>query len=343
MRIRITPSRALFAAIAALGLSSIVNAQSVATAPVGAVSKAIPVGLNSVGITLTNPNLVVASCTANSSSSITLSGVSNVGALLTTGMPYYVEAISGPLEGERFEVNTGSTISGANSVVVLNTASANNTFALSADVAVGTQFALRQHITLAQVQSFFSTPLVGNDSPELADQIQFLNAAGSAFTVYYLRGSGTQWRLQGNPSNANNVAVPPGVGIMIRKVGSPATLSSVGSVRTNDFAMPMGPGRSFRAHGYPVSYSPALLGGTQANGWVANDSTASADQLQVLNGAGNALTTYFLRATGGGVVWRLEGNPTNVSASQLFPFDTGFFVNRKNSDTDYILTTPFTL
>ena len=105
----------------------------------------------------------------------------------------------------------------------------------------------------------------------------------------------------------------------------------------------MGPGRSFRAHGYPVSYSPALLGGTQANGWVANDSTASADQLQVLNGAGNALTTYFLRATGGGVVWRLEGNPTNVSASQLFPFDTGFFVNRKNSDTDYILTTPFTL
>jgi len=329
-------SLVLGAAFAATSLS----AQTVSTAPVGAVTKTINVGLNSVGITLLNPDLAVASASANTATSITLTGVSNAGALLTAGLPYYIEAVGGTLEGERFDVDTAATIAAANGTVTLAT-SANNTFTLSTGNAVGTQFALRKHITLSQVQSFFTTPLVGNNNASLADQIQFLNANGTAFTAYYLRANLTEWRPAGSTTIATNTPIPPGVGILIKKVGSSATLVSTGGVRVNDFSMPMGVGLSFRAPAYPVSYSPAGLGGTASNGWTGNNNASLAEQLQVLNAGGTAFTAYYLRANG--TEWRPTGSTTIVTTTALFNYDAGFMVSRKAADSNYILVSPVTL
>ena len=324
---------------AALGVSSL-SAQTVSTAPVGAVTKTINVGLNSVGITLLNPDLVVANASANTATTITLSGVTNAGALLTAGLPYYVEAVGGTLEGERFDVDTAATIAAANGSVTLAT-SANNTFALATGNAVGTQFALRKHITLAQIQSFFTTPLVGNNNPGLADQIQFLNSTGTAFTSHNLRTNGTEWRLSGTATVTTNLAVPPGVGILFNKVNSSATMVITGGVRVNDFSMPMPAGLSFRAPGYPISFSPASLGGTQANGWTGNNNPGLADQLQLLNPAGTAFTSHNLRTNG--TEWRLSGTATVVTTSPLFSFDSGFMISRINADSNYILVSPVTL
>lgn len=335
---------AILAASLVLGAAftaSSLSAQSVSTAPVGAVTKTINVGLNSVGITLLNPDLVVASASANTATSITLTGVTNVGALLTAGLPFYVEAVSGPLEGERFDVDTAATIASANGIVTLAT-SANNTFALAADNAVGTQFALRKHVNLAQVQSFFTTPLVGSNTAGSADQIWILNAAGTAFAQYYLRADLTTWRLTTGATNvANTVIVPPGTGIIIQKRTAAATLVSTGGVRVNDFAMPLAVGLSFRAPAYPINFTPASLGGTVANGWTGNNTSGSADQLRVLNAAGSAFNAYYLRADG--TSWRLTTGATNVATTELFSYDSGFMVSRKSADTNYILNSPITL
>lgn len=335
------PRLSLCTALVLTALSTL-NAQSVATAPVGAVSKTINVGLNSVGISLLNPNLVAAACTANTSSVVTLNGVANVGALLTPGFPYYIEATSGDLEGERFDVDTAATISAANGTVVLNTTSGNNTFALASSNAIGSQFALRQHITLAQIQSFFTSPLVGALSPASADQIWILNPAGTAFSQYYLRSDLTTWRLTTGTTNvANTVFVPPGTGFIVQKRNSSNALLVTGGVRVNDFAMPMSVGLSFRAPAYPISYSPASLGGTTANGWTGNLSPASADQLRVLNPAGTNFDSYYLRSDG--TTWRLSTGTTNVATTELFSYDSAFIVARKAADTDYILVSPVSL
>lgn len=334
--------RALLTAFAALGgFVALSNAQSVATTPVGAVTKTIPVGLTAVGITLTNPDLAVANCSANTATVLTLSGVANVGGLLTSGLPYYIEAISGDLEGERFEVDTAATILSANGTVTLVASSSTNTLVLAAGNAVGSQFALRKHVTLAQVQSSFASPMVGNNTASSADQIWLLNAAGTAFNNYYLRADGVNWRLSGNPTNVPNTVIAPGVGIVIRKVGAAGSMVFTGGVRANDFAMPMGAGLSFRAPGYPVSYSPASLGGTTANGWTGNNTASSADQIQILNAGGTAFSNYYLRADG--VNWRLSGSPTNVQNNTLIAYDSAYMLSRKSADGDYILVQPFTL
>lgn len=334
------PRLSLCTAALLLALSTL-NAQSVTTAPVGAVTKTINVGLNSVGLSLINPDLVVANCSTNTANAITLDGIPNVGALLTSGHPYYIEAISGDLEGERFDVDTAATIAASNSTVVLNTSSTNNTFPLETGNAVGSQFALRKHVTLSQIQSFFTSPLVGAVSPAAADQIWILNSSG-AFSQYYLRNDLTTWRLTTGTTNvADTVFIPPGTGFIVQKRGAPSSMVVTGGVRVNDFAMPMPVGLSFRAPPYPISYSPASLGATSANGWTGSLSPAAADQLRLLNSSGTNFDSYYLRNDG--VTWRLSTGTTNVADVELFNYDTGFLIARKTADTNYILVSPISL
>lgn len=339
-------TRALLAAFAALGgFLSLANAQSVATAPVGAVSTAVPVGVSSLGVSLLNPNLVVATCSANTATNLTLTGVTGVGSLLTATDPYYVEATSGPLEGERFDVDVASTISGPGNQVFIAT-SANNTFALAADNAIGTQFALRKHVTVAQVGSSFTTALVANNNVNNADQIRIFNASTGNFTTYYLRNTPAgEWRLQGASSgSSNNVVIPAGTGVLIKKGTAPATFVSTGAVRTNDFSMPMNVGLSFVAPAYPIGFSPASLGGTATNGWTANNNSNLADQLRVYNVTTGVFNSYYLR-TSPVDEWRPVGGATGsgVTSTTLFNPDAAILLSRKSADTNYILVSPVSL
>jgi hypothetical protein len=128
------------------------------------------------------------------------------------------------------------------------------------------------------------------------------------------------------------------MGFLITKRGSNATFTSVGSVRTNDFAFPMPAGVTFRAPGYPVSYSPAGLGGNATNGWTGNNNAASADQLQVYNPVTDTFINYFLRSDG--VTWRIQGTTTVVTTDQLFSSDNAFMVLKRVADENYVLASP---
>lgn len=320
--------------IALSGLSA--QPTTATTDPVGFQATPVAVGTTSLGNPLVNSNLTQAGATANTSSEITLNGVMNVGSLLTAAQPYYIEVTAGPLEGERFDVDTAATIAAANSTVVLNSASPNNTATLSPNALVESSIALRKHVTIEQLQTFFSPALVGNNSAVSADQISLYN--DGTLTSYFLRGDNVTWRQVGTTTPANAVVVPSGTGFFVTKRGSASSFTSVGTVRMNDFAFPMPAGGTFRAPGFPVSYSPASLGGTTSDGWTGSNSAAAADQLQIFNPGTGTFTSYFLR--GDGVTWRQVGTTTTVTTDQLFADNNAFLVLRKTSDQNYILVNP---
>lgn len=331
MRLPTSSTRTLLAAFAVLGLASLSFAQpvSVKTNPVGAVTTTVPLGLSAIGYTLLNPDLVVASCSSNTASVITLTGVANVGSLLTDGLPYYVEATGGGVvEGERFEVDTAATKLAANNTIVLNVSSANNTSSLAINEAQNIQFALRKHVTLSQVQSMFASPLVAGSSAANSDQIRLYNTSTGAFSVYFLRSTG--WFLGSTPSN--NVAIPPGIGFFFLKRTAPGTLVATGGVRVNDFAMPMNAGLSLRSVGYPIPFSPAKLGATVANQWTGGSSSATADQLRVYNPTNGLFSISFMRTNS---AW-LQGS-TAVTTTDILAPDAGYMLLRRNADTDYII------
>lgn len=330
------------AAIVLAGTIASSHAQNATTDPVGFQTKTIPVGVTPLSNPLINSNTLSAQVSANTASVLSLSTSDNLGTILSStenaGYPFYVEVLSGALEGERWEVNTSATIASGDGTVTIDISSPNNTSTLTTSSLAGSTIALRKHITLAQLQSFFNPALVGNNNAASADQLSIYNSSTDTFTNYFLRGDNVTWRIQGTTTIASKFAIPPGTGFLITKRQSPTTFTSVGSVRTNDFSFPMPQGPSFRASGYPISYSPAGLGGTIANGWTGNNNANSADQLQVYNASTDTFTNYFLRADG--ITWRIQGTTTAVTSDQLFSDNSAFMVLKRQADTNYVLVSP---
>lgn len=338
LRPSMKPLKFSLAIIIAAGLSANAQTNTATTDPVGFQSTTIQPGTATLANPLVNANVTQSGVSANTASVITLSGVSNVGSLLTAGEPYYVEVVNGTLEGERFDVDTAATIAAANATIVINTASSNNTSTLSSSTLSDASLALRKHVTLEQIQGYFSPALIGNNSANSADQIAFFDPVSGALVSYFLRADGVTWRQVGTTTTANKTPIPSGTGFFITKRTAATTYTSVGSVRNNDFAFPMAGGSTFLAPGYPVSYSPATLGGTSANQWTGNNSANSADQLQVFNPSTGAFTAYFLR--GDGTTWRQVGTTITVTSDQLFADNNGFLVLKRVADPNYILLNP---
>ena len=317
------------------------HAQSTVSTPIVGFQKvSVPSGLSTAGFPLLNSDLVKTSASSVSGNAVTLSGESNVGAKLASGEPYYVEIYSGALKGDRFDVDTAATITAANGSVVLDSASANNTYAVAsiASQLDGATVALRKHITIEQVQAMSSAALVGNNSAGAADQVQIYDNSSTSYIGYFLRGDGVTWRKVGTTATANKTPIPPGTGVFISKQGSAVELTAAGSVRQNDFALPYVAGLQLNAPAYPIDISPASIGATAANGWTGNSSAAAADQIQVYNPTTSAYDGYFLR--GDGTTWRKVGTTTSVTTSNIATSGQGYFVSRNTVNSDNILVNP---
>ena len=316
------------------------NTNSATTDPVGFVTATVSVGLNPLAVTLLNTDLTRTAATGLSGNSVTLSGQTNVGSLLTAGEPYYLEVYSGSLKGDRFDVDTAATIAAANGTVVLDAGSANNTYAVGSIGAAldNATVALRKHVTIEQLQSTASAALVGNNNQALADQIQFFSTADNAYVSYYLRGDGTTWRKVGTVQAANKIPIPSGTGVFVDKKTSGVSFTMTGGVRNNDFAQPWKAGSQLVAPGYPIDTTPAGLGGTASNGWVGNNNQALADQIQVFDPQANAYNAYFLR--GDGTTWRKVGTVTTVTTSNVATASQSFFVQKANANSNNVVVNP---
>jgi hypothetical protein len=334
------PAKLAIASLAIVTAASSASAQNATTDPVGFQSANMVVGTNPIGLPLLNSDLVKTSVVSVSDNTVTLSGVSNVGSLLTSNEPYYIEVYSGNLTGDRFEVSVNATVSAANSSVIIDSSSPNNTFVVAS---IGTSLngatvAIRKHVTLDQVQGMFSPALIGSNTAASADQISVFDPATQNYINYFLRADNVTWRRVGTTTNSNKVVVAPGSGIFLNKITSPTVLTQTGGVRINDFALPYVVGNQLLAPGFPVGYSPSSMGATTANGWTGSNTASNADQLAIFNPSTQNFTNYFLRADG--TTWRIVGTTTNVSSTELVNSDGTYFAIRKTADANNVMIDP---
>jgi hypothetical protein len=316
-----------------LGASSLlVNAQTISYSDiVGYQTTSLPVGLSSVAVPLMNPDVVKTAASSLTSNALALSGQTNIGSQLTSGEPYYLEVYSGTLKGDRFEVDTATSITAANGSVTLNPSSANNTYPVAsiANQLDGAIVALRKHVTLAQIEGMFSSPVVANNNPLFADQISLFSSG--SFTAYSRRTDG-QWRKSGDTTNYAKLAVPPGTAILINRRDSSTSLLSYGNVRQNDFARPMASGLQFFGPNVPLDSSFANFGvQANTNGWVGNNNPLFADQVYIFSGG--SFVAYSLRSDN---QIRKSGDTTNYATDFLLASDKGFLVKRTNANNDLV-------
>jgi hypothetical protein len=299
---------------------------------VGYESKSLPANsYTSVGINLINSDLLATSISSASSSSLTVSGSSNVGSLLTSTQPYYVEIKSGTYEGARFDVDVAATIAAANNTIVINTSSTNNTDPLSS-LAVdlsGQSFALRKHITLEDIGGAITGLTAGASGT--GDEIMLLDPNTGGFQIY-LRRSSTTWR-DGNNATVNTLAVPPGTGIIVRKRAVSGSITSTGSVRANNFALNARSGYQLVTLGYPLNLSPSDIGANNtANGWTSG---VNGDSFSLINSAGGFDKYLFRTSTS----WRDANNVTVTSTKFLTSGDAFVLYRNTNGNYDFVKPT----
>lgn len=321
-----------------IGLSPVVHAQSVATTPVGAVTKDIPVGLVDLGVTLVNAPVLSAGVMNNTASAIVMAGVGNVGSLLSSSDPYYVEITAGVHESERFEVDVPATKAADNSSIVIKGNDALNTLPSLANVDLaGSSLVIRKHFTLRQVSESTSPAFVGNNNPSLADQIWLFDSSTKQFVVNFLRGDGVTWRRSGTTTVTSDLPIPSGTGVLIRKTTAATKIVMIGSVRMNDYIYQFPGGLSFHSIPDPMNHSPSSFGGTATNGWMGNNNPSLADQIWTFNANTGTFVVHFLR--GDGVTWRVSGTTTEVTQNELLTSSSAFMVKRLLSDDEYIANT----
>lgn len=325
---------------------------TVTTDPVGYHTITISPGTQTLGLPLLRPVAAAGGIQSNTATVITASGTANIGALLVSGTPYYLEVTGTGTNypGERFDVNVDATITSATNTITINGTSSNNTIAGNLPDLSGNNFVIRPHHTLGSVFGTKANPvLTGSSDSSKADQVQLFNTATQGFDIYYFYQTPTlskqEWRAIGSSGTCNNVVIPPGTGVFVlRRDTTPVTITMQGDVRTTSYhAQPLSSGFNFVAEAYPVDRSPSGTG-IESRNLTAGSATGSsdpqaADQVHVWNGAGFDVYYYYKTVTK--QQWRKLGNQTDFSASKIFTFDKGAFIKRINSDAVYAEPKPF--
>jgi len=314
------------------------NAQTTVNSDiVGYHTKTISTGLNSVGLPLLKSDLVKTTATSVTGNSILLSGETNFGAKLNAAKSYYIEVYSGNLKGDRFDVDVAGSIAAGNGGVVVNPSSGNNTMPVAS---IGTNLnnasiAVREHITLADLDTYLSTPAVANNSISSSDGVGFTESGSLIF--YNKKGDGT-WKRVGNSSDFSAKVIPPGVGVYIKKIGSAVTLTQVGNVRENDFARPFTTQLSLIAPAYPVDQTPLALGvvpGAGAADWTGGTLSTGDYISRVESGS---LIKYTLKPDGN---LNRVGNSSDFKSTALFSSQEAQLIKRSKANSDLVEVKPF--
>lgn len=309
--------------------ASVLSAQTsgVVSDPVGYITVDIaPGGLSSIGVSMTNPASaggIIESVSGNTVS------VNTDLANIDLSAPHYVEitvdpADGAPLRGDRFDIES---ISGSDITLDVGAGSHSTIGSVPAELA-GTNFLIRRHVTLGQLDEWVSeNSITGSPIPTLADQLLLFRDGGYVTYSY----NGTNWMFSG--SNADSTVVRPGDGAFFRRRGSePLALTVLGEVRTNEFRQPLAQGLTFAGTGYPKDVTPAERGFDEAHGFTASPIPTMADQLLVWDGSG--FVTYSLSS---------GSNWVGPGGVQLQNFDAAeaVFVRSRNGNEDFASPTPF--
>ena len=238
------------------------------------------------------------------------------GGALAAGQQYYAEEITGPKEGQRYEIDEPASSA---SVVVYDGPSP----------AADAMIAIRAHWTLAEL---FPTRLFhSGTSPSNADRVMFFT--GTGYRVIWLqdRSGGARWVLEGDTlgADAGPTIVGPAEGLMVNpRTGSLAQVLT-GQVRSWSFVVPLHTGTQLVGAGYPVASSPADLGMTEVNGFTSSSVASSADGIRIWDGDTTAgattLTSSFYRQGNEvGSYWS-DASAGDITSKKIFsPFRANY-------------------
>lgn len=321
--------------------------------PSGFTRQTIQHGRQTVGITLNNPVVCAGAIVGNDATSLMLDEkLGDIADRLDEAHAYYVEIVGDTLNtfsGDRFDIDRAATEAAGPATLVLKAADHNSSeLPLPTDILVGHRIIVRRHLTLADV---FGT---GDDALlhagfryEEADHILFYDRQVGGYATYYLCSDGetgaSEWRKVGRFGNWNETIIPPATGLFVdRNVDAPVEFVVAGTVRTNDFVLPLTTGYNFIASPYPTSATPVSLQMNSANGFVAAKGAASADQIVRFNGT--AYETYFLQTgtSGDQEEWRKSGDDEkSYTTAELLSCRDSIFIKKVVSDPDYVTRRSF--
>jgi hypothetical protein len=219
---------------------------------------------------------------------------------------HYLEAVSGPLAGQRFEIDAAA--SSGNTVALQDTAPS-----ALADARV----VIRPHHTLADLlpPNVFSAE----------DRVLFFDTAANNFTT--LVHGGDAWLHDVLSMNARPFAAHEAALVQVRGPG--ASLLFTGEVRAHGFTAPLVPGTQLIASGWPASI-PAPVTGLRSG-----PAPDTADRLRLWNGdtttGASDYTSYYLDNSTGTPLWQLQETANSSFAiphSSFLPFH-GLFLIRE--------------
>jgi hypothetical protein len=339
----ITHRITLLAAFCA-GLVSAHGGTTVTSAPYGAMTSPLSTSTTGLAFPLIAGDVFTGRIASNTSSAINFEAP-GLAAALTAGGRYYAEIVTGPLEGERFDLNTAATIGSGNAVLDLSSASNSTTNTLTADVLAQARAIVRPHITLAKLGAMFSPALVGHNSSALADGVRIYGGPMGQ-TTYYLRTDGT-WRTTPAAVDQSGLVIPPDSSVVMLLRSGAKQWTHLGAVRTNAFRKNLKTGLQSFATGFPLDLSAVEVGAfvdpleAAAVRWTGSNSLGQADTFRIHDAAADTYNIHYLRADGSS--WYVAGGSTDVSATPFLPAQGAIVVGRQKSDPGYLIIRPFGL
>ena len=319
---------------------------TVASAPVGVMSRRLARGLSGLAVPLIPADHFVGVVAANTATRLVFpSSDGSVDSLLAPTGKYYVEVVTGPLAGERFDVDTAMTIAAndATITIALGPGSFSTLPMLAADALAGARVVLRSHVTLSRLQQMLTPGLAGRDNPLLADGVSVLENGRT--DRYFLRADGVTWSRLGSTEDFRGKVLPPDGSFIVESKYAAPSWRHAGGVRTNAFRKNLVRGLQSFASGFPQDLSPAQIGAAVDAGapaaarWTGNNLFALADQIHVLLGDPNPWEFYYLR--GNGSTWRPLLGTTDVAHAPILGATSLVFIRRANADGTFRVPLPF--
>jgi hypothetical protein len=350
MNKQLVSGRAALVLAVALSIASVaLHADiTVASAPVGVMTKKLQLGITGLAFPLIHDDAFVGVVEANSGGTLVFTeSAGNVAAALNAQRSYYAEIATGAFEGERLDVDTAATIAANDGALELNLGvGSHSTLAALADGALaGARVIVRPHVRLSDLPSMIAPSLVGNNKHNRADGVHVYE--GSAYAFYYLRGNGTEWGKKDVAGEFSGLVIPPDTSIQVVLRSAAKTWLDDGVVRTNAFRKNLAIGSQAFATGFPEALSPVDLGAFANVGappgteWTGNADPTLADGIQLSARSPLAANWYYLDADG--LTWRRVSGKTVATNTPFAGPTEAMILRRINPDPDYVILLPFDL
>lgn len=344
---------------------------TVLSTPVGVITEDLSPGLSGKAFPLHTGDIFVGVAEANTGHTVTFPGPDLPAGTLVAGRRYFLEVTTGPLEGERLDLDTEATLatSGPQAILDFGTDTHSTLGAVPADALIGARCVVRAHVTLGDLPAMFTPALAGDRRVHRSDAVSLLD--GDKLETYSLAADGASWHDESGrhlgvwalrhrawsrrhgaapaPTDYRDMVIPPDTSVVLHLRSGAKRWMHEGLVRTNAFRKNLARGVQAFASGFPMDLSPAQIGAyadpsePAGNRWYGNNLFLVADQIDVLFSSRLPLDVYFLR--GDGKTWQalLRSPREDFSQRPILGQTDAIVIRRRNPDNAFVIPRPFDL